>query len=850
MSSEQSRAWTAPPGCPDHVRYIVEKTVNAYPTKWLKEPSSGEVFSSIKECHNRLIAFSLSQGFDVVVSRSSQTPQPRATFSCIHHGTETRNTRRLPAIVERDKEGNVIGERQRDLTVVRQTDCPWECRVSYKSVGKRGEAQKGFILTVKSISHGESHPLAQNPLIYQRHRERLEEYQVLKAHAQAHRVSVLPYSLSRRVLDAVDGTGLSLTRKEYYNLKKHQTLNFRDEKTIEGLLYALDAVEFVYRCRIEDEVDEVGKIKSRKLVQIWFTHPKLLEAGARFVAGSVCIIDATFNTNKARLPIIVAVGVLSNGKTFPLAFSYCRSEDHESYSFFWASLKEHWPTETAPPAVVISDQAGAILSSLKEEFPEAIHQICEWHAVEAMCTKFRQYHTNLEIQGGKDKDGNVVESLKDFAYAYIKSTTAEDLETHRTALYERLKQGGKDYIDQIWRQKEERVVRYYTRLNFNLGCHSSQRSESYHVVLKQMTNGQLSLENSVIALTQTVLRLISDMESDKESDIRSYSRLAQAAAFKHLRLNITNFALTKIALEWDDLCRIAPTAIPESVCQCEILLQFGLPCTHYLTHYYLTGQPIPRSLCHPRWWLNGPTISTKSWAPYVEYAQYRAPPEPLFTPLERQLLELRGAMTSENQHRFDRQRARKQELLDQQMVELGSRRLQIQQLPVYNPDPVPKRSWVKQKSHGRADARGLTANELGQRRQRQEARQQAEEEALERLYQTASQNPFDSQLSTITVAPRRQQSPESSASETAPTTPPQTYTTIAIRTPTTAERPRLRRTPSPEASPLPASAYELPTSTAPPKLGREKRKRPHTKKYQESRAMGEIAESQEVHKAK
>ena len=90
-----------------------------------------------------------------------------------------------------------------------------------------------------------------------------------------------------------------------------------------------------------------------------------------------------------------------------------------------------------------------------------------------MCAKFRQYHTNLEIQGGKDKEGNTVESLKDFTYAYIKSTTSEDLKDNREALCERLKKGSKDYINDTWRPKEERVVRYYTRLNFNLGYHSS-----------------------------------------------------------------------------------------------------------------------------------------------------------------------------------------------------------------------------------------------------------------------------------------------------------------------------------------------------------------------------------------
>ena len=331
-SSAATAAWQAPSGCPDHIRYVLEKAVNSYPPIWLEEPSTGEVFSSIEECQNRLIAFSLSQGFDIVVLNSRKIPQPGTTWACIHHGKETKNWRKLPYIVEKDDKGEIVGERKRNLTVVRQTECPWTCKVSYKSIGKRGSGEKGFVLTTTESSH--THPLAQNPLIYQRHRERLEEYQVLKAQARAHRVSILPYSLSRRVLDAVDGSGLSLTRREYYNLKKHQIPDGRDEKTIEGLLYALDAADFIHRCRIEDEFDESGTILSRKLVQIWFTHPKLLEASARFVAGSVCIIDATFNTNKARMPIIVAVGVLGNGKTFPIAFSYCKAEDHESYSFF------------------------------------------------------------------------------------------------------------------------------------------------------------------------------------------------------------------------------------------------------------------------------------------------------------------------------------------------------------------------------------------------------------------------------------------------------------------------------------------------------------------------------------
>ena len=81
-----------------------------------------------------------------------------------------------------------------------------------------------------------------------------------------------------------------------------------------------------------------------------------------------------------------------------------------------------------------------------------------------------------------------------------------------------------------------------------------------------MTNGQLSLQNSVTTLAGTVTKLINDIEAQRESDLKAYSRLAQAPAFQHLRMNITNFALTKIALEWDDLTRLmATTATPETL---------------------------------------------------------------------------------------------------------------------------------------------------------------------------------------------------------------------------------------------------------------------------------------------
>jgi hypothetical protein len=122
MSVTTQPRWRAHPDCPDSLRYLIEKTVHAYPSGWIEEPQSGEIFTSIDECHKRLIAYSFSQGFDIVTTNSART-RGNATFSCIHHGQESRNTRGLPRNIERNKDGEIVGERKRELTVVRQTEC-------------------------------------------------------------------------------------------------------------------------------------------------------------------------------------------------------------------------------------------------------------------------------------------------------------------------------------------------------------------------------------------------------------------------------------------------------------------------------------------------------------------------------------------------------------------------------------------------------------------------------------------------------------------------------------------------------------------------------------------------------
>jgi hypothetical protein len=97
---------------PAHLRPAFERAVTAIPEPWLLTPKSGEVFESKKLCRKRLQAFTLTQGFAVVINKSDKD---RYVFYCIHHGAESRNDRRLEPRIKKDAEGKIISKRQRDI---------------------------------------------------------------------------------------------------------------------------------------------------------------------------------------------------------------------------------------------------------------------------------------------------------------------------------------------------------------------------------------------------------------------------------------------------------------------------------------------------------------------------------------------------------------------------------------------------------------------------------------------------------------------------------------------------------------------------------------------------------------
>ncbi|KAK0516443.1 hypothetical protein JMJ35_001046, partial [Cladonia borealis] len=177
--------------------------------------------------------------------------------------------------------------------------------------------------------------------------------------------------------------------------------------------------------------------------------------------------------------------------------------------------------------------------------------LCNWHAAEAIKKRL--------IKEGYLKD--VRDDLVDKIWRWIKSPTMVELATNRQGLVDDLRLKDRDYITSYYRPKERQFIKVYTRQYPNLG----------------------------------------------------------RKVFKTIAPLITHEAINLILREWNiakwwyedylDGKEGAPKGSYYRK-ECDLPLQYGLPCACWLFEIVEQDTPIPRSLIHPRWLFEVPELVT------------------------------------------------------------------------------------------------------------------------------------------------------------------------------------------------------------------------------------------------
>ena len=194
-------------------------------------------------------------------------------------------------------------------------------------------------------------------------------------------------------------------------------------------------------------------------------------------------------------------------------------------------------------------------------------------------------------------------------------------------------------------------------------------------------------------------------------------------------------------------------------------------------------------------------------------------------------MEARARLGAEDQSRWDGQ------FLEglSKFTTAAERREELAQIPIGVPDAVPKKTWRKKKTYGKANARRLTAIELAELERAEEIRRGKAQAAT----------PEDEDKQGFLV-------PDSPTPLPARAGESQGGTTITIGPPSVRRLPSMRQPPppvlpgSPSPPPRSSSPPGLPPSTAPPRLeqeqqeGRGKRKRVYTETYKLGREQGPL----------
>ena len=698
-------SWQAHPHCPSDARAKLEKAVQALPEAYLAPLCKNEEFETPEACLRRLQGYALSQGFAVVQkSGSMKQKRPRFQYKCIHHGKETQNNRQLELHVERDTEGNLITRRKRDGTYTQQKDCPWEVYLSLRKA-ERGSSRTALLLGITSAEH--SHSMAPNPLRYRQHLKALEEYSEAAKIASIHKKSFLSYTTSQRILEK---SGLSLPCSDYYNLYCEKTVDgIYDE--FEALVYALNEVGFKFACRMELTSNRDGEVIKRQLQQVWFALDEQIQLAQRFIADFTMLSDGTFSTNDLNLTLNTMIGVTNTGHSFPAVQSFARSEAALNFDFIFQCNQDFIFTgKIPPPRVIISDQAPGMISSLPNYLPTAILQFCDWHIQQNIKSRL------LKGRYTKDEREQIIAQF----WRYCKAQTLTEIIKQRLELTALLTQTDEDYVLRTWQPKEPQFLHFYTREYPNLGCFSNQRAESTHPIIKSILNPQLHLAEATNRLNQTIRQKLRFLASEEINSGGKLPRTLDRRAFSQLIDTITIYAIEKIAKEWEDTKEKVDDNSLETteLCSCEILLRFSLPCRHYLQEIYRNGQPIPRSLCHPRWWIHGPTVQFTDWKPSINTVTLPiSPPRNKITQSVQKIIEYRDTLQGEAKARVDQSILQSNE----RVLLLAYEAEQESRLPTELPEKVKKPGWRRHfKAHDKTTRRLMTLTEALEQDERQQ----------------------------------------------------------------------------------------------------------------------------------
>jgi hypothetical protein len=249
------------------------------------------------------------------------------------------------------------------------------------------DADKPYVLVKYALVH--NHPMASSISTYYQHRKLTDEQE--DDVRNMYDANTKP----RAIVDYMNTQhGYNLITKDIANIhqRRFNGLDDQTNKSMGAFIQYLESRSYDIRW-LTDE--------NKRIVAVYFTNEQCIKLARKF--NEVVVIDATYKTNRFKLPFVNMVGVNNVGcddktlSTFAVAGAWISKEDTDSYTWVLEQLaKTTYMDGNWLPALFVTDQQQSLISAIESVFPSAQHILCYIHLTRNLKVNTCRYFVTIE----------------------------------------------------------------------------------------------------------------------------------------------------------------------------------------------------------------------------------------------------------------------------------------------------------------------------------------------------------------------------------------------------------------------------------------------------------------------
>ncbi|KAI7941408.1 hypothetical protein MJO29_013482 [Puccinia striiformis f. sp. tritici] len=468
-----------------------------------------------------------------------------------------------------------LGNLVKRVSSTRKCGCLFQVRGSTSTA--KGSTDPYWYLVVKQSQH--NHAPSHCPSAHPSHRQ-LAPDKVIEVRRLAK--SNVKTSQILLQLQQADSKTLAVNRTINNAIHKFRQEELNGKTPIEALLGLLKQSNWLW----DVDIDSAGVIQN-----LFFAHPGSVHLAR--IYHHVALLDATYKTNRYKLPLLHVIGQTATNKSFAIAFCFLMYENNEGYLWAVNNLPKHvWNPDRIPP-VFITDRETALRNALAQVFPNSKRHLCAWH----ICT-------NITSICKKHFPSDMI-AWKQFLDHWIRTASSKNVVIFEANLSE-LKQliskqpAVLEYLETSILPEKEHFVVAWASLFPHLRNLNTSRVESGHAFIKRfILNSTGNLLSVWKALSNAVDHQITHVHASIGQDsIKMLTNIPHS--FINLSQNISQFAILEAQKQYDRLQDLDPS----DICSKTVSIGSGIPCSHMIAEILEYRGVLEPSDFHAQWHLD------------------------------------------------------------------------------------------------------------------------------------------------------------------------------------------------------------------------------------------------------